>query len=240
MEKAAGINRTNPCRGGVVAGDCPLGNWRSAGRATALALTALAQGAARAGCSSPFRWHPATPWPAHVFCWDLSKRPAAASSRWCLSKIRGLVDEPARRRVQEQGDTAGARYRRLFRGRAGHCGRGAEGFGHDCPGAAEGAGRPSSPAIFCRAMEIELQPGPSRMAWSPAPPPFSRPSRRAAGAPGRTLVRRRGPHLPRPMGPTRPVRSPSLTGPCWGRRWPRRNRIREAEGLVGVIATVRG
>jgi len=36
--------------------------------------------------------------------WDVPNDPRG-ELRWCLSKIRGLLDEPARRRVQTCGDT---------------------------------------------------------------------------------------------------------------------------------------
>src|SRR4249920_1650053 len=36
--------------------------------------------------------------------WDVPNDPRG-ELRWCLSKIRGLVDEPGRRRVETRGDT---------------------------------------------------------------------------------------------------------------------------------------
>lgn len=48
--------------------------------------------------------HPATRSQLCDLLWDLPNDPRG-ELRWCLSKIRGLVDEPGRRRVQAQGDT---------------------------------------------------------------------------------------------------------------------------------------
>ncbi|WP_442581891.1 hypothetical protein ACSBOB_07905 [Mesorhizobium sp. ASY16-5R] len=48
--------------------------------------------------------HPSTRSQLCDLLWDLPNDPRG-ELRWCLSKIRSLVDEPGRRRVQAQGDT---------------------------------------------------------------------------------------------------------------------------------------
>ena len=59
-----------------------------------------------AGCSPIWRL-PRTPLQRSQLCellWDVPNDPRG-ELRWCLSKIRGLVDEPGRRRVDTQADT---------------------------------------------------------------------------------------------------------------------------------------
>ena len=58
------------------------------------------------GCSHIWRL-PRTPFTRSQLCellWDVPNDPRG-ELRWCLSKIRGLVDEPDRRRVDTQADT---------------------------------------------------------------------------------------------------------------------------------------
>ncbi len=77
--------------------------WRSAAKGTAVALPASRKVRALIGYLA-LAPHPVTRSKLCELLWDVPNDPRG-ELRWCLSKARGLLDEPGKRRIETRGDT---------------------------------------------------------------------------------------------------------------------------------------